>query len=282
MKNILVPTDFSANADNALNYAIDLAKKENAKLILLHAFHVNYQVSYGEPQRLDSEIETLQKISEEKLKGLTVKIEHAGGVTYETVSTPDLATDAILRIISDRNIDLIVMGTKGATGVKEFTFGSNTAKVIEKTSCPVIAVPEQASFREIKQITYATDYQEGDITAIRKLLEIATPYHAQLNILHVYKETEDRERDAMKNFMEEVNKQIDYNNLTFQIVEGDDINAKLEEYMKMNYTDLLVLSTHHHKLMERLFGKNITKKMIHHTIVPLMIIHYEKTEPVLA
>jgi nucleotide-binding universal stress UspA family protein len=86
----------------------------------------------------------------------------------------------------------------------------------------------------------------------------------------------------MHKFMDQVTKQIDYTNLSFQLMEGDDINGKLEEYMKMNYTDLLVMSTHHHKLLDRLFGKNITKKLIHHTIVPLMVIHYEKTGPVIA
>lgn len=278
MNKILVPTDFSPHAENALNYAMDLAKKENAKLILLHAYHVNYQVSYGEPQLLSQEMETLQKASEEGLKSLTVKIDHAGGIPYETVSTPDLATDAILNAIEDHNIDLVVMGTKGATGLQEIILGSNTTSVIGKTSCPVLAVPEDASFREIKQITYATDYHNEDIHSLQKLLEIAKPYHAQLNLLHIYKETEEAERENMKKFMEDVNEKVDYNNMSFQIVEGDDINGKLEEYLKMNYTDLLVMSTHHHRLLDRLFGKSITRKMVHHTSVPLLVMHYEKTK----
>jgi nucleotide-binding universal stress UspA family protein len=283
MKTILVPTDFSENASYALDYAIDLAKHENAKLILLHAYHIDYANSYVPVNLIEKEIQDTAKKSDERLQSLFTKVAHAGNIKCEYISRQDLAVDAILTTIEEKDVDLVVMGTKGASGLAGTIFGSNTARVIEKASCPVIAIPECASAKTIKKITYATDYHASDIEALKEILELAKPFKAQLNILHITEETEltDDEKQKMKDFKDEVQKSITYNNLSFQIMHGESVEQKLEEYLEEGYTELLVLSTHHRNILDKLFNKSVTKKLAFHSKVPIMAFHHTKKESVI-
>jgi len=96
-----------------------------------------------------------------------------------------LAVDFILETIDKKKPDLVVMGTTGASGLKEMIIGSNTSTIVEKAKCPVIAVPEKKIFSAIKSITYATNYNLTDIYALEKLVEIAKLFHAKITLLHV-------------------------------------------------------------------------------------------------
>ncbi len=278
MKSILVPVDFSKNANAALVYAIELAKKENAKLILLHAYHVNAANSSASYGLLGNEMEKERKHSESQLTNLGTKIAKAGKIKHESINRQGLAVDVVLEVALEKAVDLIVMGTKGANGIVESIMGSNTARVIEKAKCPVIAVPEMLIYKEIKKITYATNYQNCDLAAIEKLIEIAKPFQAQINLLHIASSESIEEKELMKKFMAHVNEKISYSNLSFQLLTGDNVTKKMEEYLKDDNCDLIAMSTHHRDLMDKLFGKSITKEMAFHTQVPLLAFHHNKTE----
>jgi len=278
MKKILVPTDFSENAAHALNYAIELAKKEHATLILLHVYHLDPAPPYLDVRPPEQEIDTEEKRWLNKLKALQVKVDHAGHVKTELVARLDLAVDGIAAEAKEKEVDLIVMGTKGASGLKEVLMGSNTSRVIDRVSCPVIAVPEQAKAYPVKKIAYACDYRQLDLEAIQKLLEIARPFNAQVNVLHVYESDEAIAKEEMERFVREVGNKINYSNLSFELLGGEDIEERLEKYLASEATDLLVLSTHQRGLLDRLFKKSITRKLVFHSKVPVMAFHYQKKE----
>lgn len=277
MKTILVPTDFSKNAENALYYAIDLAKKENSKIILLHAYQINYPVSYTSVDLIVEERKDALEHSEHQLKAEAMKITHAGEIVYEYMSDENSPVDAILKVIKEREIDLVIMGTKGQSNLANAIFGSNTAAVIEKAPCAVIAVPEDSSFKAIKKITYATAYNHSDLYALKKVVEMAKLFGAQVNVLHVIEksklESKKDEKQKMTSFMDDVSNMVDYNNMSYQILEGESIEDTLEEYLDEESTSMLVLSTHHRGFFKRLFGTSITKHMAYHSTVPLMAFH---------
>jgi len=274
MRTLLIPTDFSENAGNALYYAIELAKRESAKIILIHAFTIDY-VNVFSPE---SELAETKRQSDNELQKLSIRIAHAEGIDFEYESIEGSAVKAILNSIKDRVIDLVIMGTKGESNFANVIFGSTTSKVIAKADCPVIAVPEGASFEPIKKITYATDYKLGDIFALKKVLEIAKPYHAQINVLHISSEAESAltERTLMEKFMKKVTSQIDYFNLSFQMLHGDKVEEELWNYINSGSADLIVMSTHHYTLFERAFGKSVTNKIADRTVIPLMVFHFNK------
>jgi nucleotide-binding universal stress UspA family protein len=276
MKNILVPTDFSENAENALYYAIDLAKKENAKIILLHAYQINYKNPEVPLDFVLEEEKQVIKESNNQLKTESLKIAQVGNVMYEYMSIEDSPIDGILNTIKQKEIDLVVMGTKGMSNIFDAILGSNTAKIIEKASCPVIAVPEEALFSGIKEITYATAYNQSDFYALQKVIEMAKLFDAHVNVLHISDKVNllDEEKTKFKKFMDDINNKIKYNNISFEILEGENIEDTLEEYLQGHTTNLLIMSTHHRGFFDKIFGNSITKYMAYHSSVPLMAFHH--------
>jgi nucleotide-binding universal stress UspA family protein len=278
MKTILVPTDFSENANNALDYAIELAKREDAKIILLHAFHVTYIYPDIPMQYLTEQMQSLEEITNRELKLLCEKVEKSGELTCEFYNKESLAVDFILDTIEKKKPDLVVMGTAGASGFKEMIIGSNTAKIVEKAKCPVIAVPEKVLFSPIKNITYATNYNLTDIYALEKLVDIAKLFNAKITLLHVCYDvfTHDTEDDFMNIFKDKVKKDINYDKLEFKLIYGKDLIDVLEDYIKQESPDLISMSSHYKNLFDKLFGSNSTKKMAYHTKVPLLAFHYKE------
>jgi len=276
MKTILVPIDFSENAETALYYALELAKKKQAKLVLFNAYQVNYLTLYAPHNLVGVKTAEAKEESLKQLKAAGVKVAHAGKVEYEMLSLEGEPEEIILKTIQDLQIDLVIMGMKGSTNLAGIIFGSTTISILENSSCPIIVVPEDAEISEIKKITYATAYNFSDIEALEKVVEIAGPFNAQINVLHICHESQSAENDkkAMEIFMEEVKRKITYGNISFQLISGKDIENVLEEYVEENNTDMLVMSAHHRDFFDKLFKKSITKHMVYHSSIPLMVFHY--------
>jgi len=277
MKTIIVPTDFSKNANHALMYAMELAKLENANILLLHAYstvNVAPDISYNYAAAiLGTPIENTDK----QVSALLKKIE-AKNVKGEALNVEGTPVDVILDMAEKKKPYLIVMGTKGASGLEEIIMGSNTATVIEKAKCPVIAVPEKAKFGSLNNITYATDYHTSDIDALKRLVEIATLSNSIITIVHVVDQTlfSDDDAEFMNSFKKKVMTKIHYPQIQYKLIYGDDVVKELETYIKKEKPDLFAMSMQHRNIYEKLFRSSVTKKMAYHTKVPLMAFHYKK------
>lgn len=278
MKTLLVPTDFSVNANNALKYAIAFAKKEkDAKIILLHVFNVRDISPELNPAFIPMAMDELQQKTEKMLRKLCEKIAKEGLKNNECLCKEGMVVDVILDIVRKKNIDMVIMGTKGARGIKEIFIGSNTERVVEKAHCPVIIVPKKAGFKDIKNITYVTDYYNSNISTMSQLVKVAKIFSAQINVLNIYDEEcmASDEKDFMKNFIQKVKNKISYKKISYQLIYGHYEEQLLVEYMGQTACDLLVVSRNYRPIFEKLFGKNITKKLAYHRSMPLMIFHDE-------
>jgi len=282
MKTILVPTDFSKNAENALHCAINLAEKTHAKIILLHSFHLDYTNAYVPVNIIEKEIEEAKAKSNKQLKTLYNKVSHHAKHPIECISSQNLTVDAILATAKEHDVDLIVMGTTGATGMLERQiFGTNSSKVIEKAPCPVIAIPENNIHPDIKTIVYATTYLNSDIDCLQNLVGIAKLFDAYIQVVHVslLEEDAEHEKKRMEKFKEIVTKNIVYEKMSFKTLLGHSIEERLEGYMEEEKdVDMLVMSAHYRNLMDKLFGKSITKVMAFYLRTPLMIYHHKRNK----
>jgi nucleotide-binding universal stress UspA family protein len=279
MKTILVPTDFSNNAETALHFAILLAKKLKAKLLLVHCYQLSAAISAAPHNLLADELNENKLKAERSMKALCLHIQHAGDVPYEYLIENGSVLEVLVQAIKEKAVDLVVMGTKGSGRFSSAIFGSTTSDLMAKANCPILALPEGVRFdKGIRKMTYATDYRQIDISAIQKLVEIARLFHAQINILHISGDEMDAEEEVklMSDFMKKVNQVADYNNLSFQILHGNDVEEKLEQHMAAGSTDMMVMATHYRGLMDRLFGRSITKEVVLETTVPLLAFHYSK------
>jgi nucleotide-binding universal stress UspA family protein len=276
MKTFLIPTDFSSNAKNALNYAVELCKKEAAKILIVNAYKIDLEVAGNDRDQLENELARVKKVADDKLAYLCSNTLKNSGITCEYVSREGYMIDVIVDIIKEKQIDLVVMGTKGANDFAGAILGSNTVKVISAAVCPVIAVPDGAPFKPIKKITYATAYHHSDIRVIKKIVEMAKLFNAQINVMHVPEvgETAEESKSEMESFMNSVTAKIDYSSISFQIYDGEDTESALEDYIESEATDILVMSTHHRSFFDKLFGTSVTKRLALHNQIPLLAFHY--------
>ena len=282
MKTILVPTDFSKNAENALHYALNLAEKTQAKIILLHAFRVDYPSAYVPVNAIENLVKEAEKKSNKQLKNVYDKLSHHTKHNIEFISSQDLAVDSILNIVKKYDVDLVVMGTMGATGMLgRQIFGTNSSKVIEKATCPVITVPEDNTHTNIKTIVYATTYLHSDLDCLKNLVDITKLFDANLEVVHVSLMGADveNEKKRMEEFKKVVAKNIVYKKISYKILLGHNVEERLEDYMKEEKdVDILVMSAHYRSLMDKLFGKSITKVMALYLKTPLMIYHHKRNK----
>lgn len=284
MKTILVPLDFSDNSKNAMDYAILLANKINMKLVLLHAFHpsmvealvdahkiaVNKEIT-GTPKQLVNEL----KIWKEAVNN-TEK-----NVPCETVFAEGELADVIIDLMNEQRIDLIVMGTKGASGLKEVFVGSNTSWVIEKINVRVIAVPAGYEFNDIKHIVFATDYHDSDIDSIKFLVKLSKRFNAKLDVVHIADgNMKPRfEDNLLEHFTKQVKDQVTFDAMNFHLLDGSNVNKTLNEFITKQRVDLFAISTEERFLVGPLFNRGLTKKFAHHLQIPLLAFHaYENND----
>lgn len=276
MKNILLPTDFSENAFNAIEYAVQLFKDDNCTFHLINTFtpiaynvgtfHDGYStLMLEEITRKNSET-GLQEI-EDKLKEKFNNPKH----TFQRLACFNLMTDAIIAAVKERNIDVIVMGTKGATGAKEVFLGTNTMFTIKKAKCPVIAVPAEFLFKEPKEILFPTDYKFSiENEHLNLLKSICTLHQAQLNILNIYlSEPLSQEQQNVKDQFGDLFKD---NPLVFHITEDVDIAEAVQQFQIKRNIKFLVMIQNKHSFFENLLFKPVIKQMVYHTNVPFMVI----------
>lgn len=277
MKTILVPTDFSPVSETAMNYAISLVHRTKAKIILFHAYQVPVPVAEVPFTVLNEEQRLLKEDAERQLQIMARKIDHAGGVNYEKVLEQGDAVTMILKTAKEKNVDLIVMGATGQTGLIGAIFGSTSLKVMEKATSPVMAIPHNLVVsKSIRRITFATDYHRSDVADLRVAAEIAAATGAQLNVLHVSDSSigADEEKVLMNDFMQRVKSLVPYNNLSFEIIHGFNVEERLLQYVQDESTDMLMMATHYRTFFDRLFNRSITKEIAKQVNIPVVAFHY--------
>lgn len=269
MQNILVATDFSDNAKNAVSYAAQLAKKLNARLTLLHAYMLPTPVS--EVPNLLLNAEEIQRDNERTAKDVVDDIAGRYGISADYIVRLGFPSDEIDSIIEDQPIDLVVMGMRGK-GALEKMMGSTTTATIKKINKPTLVVPEQAAYSDIKQAVYATDFSyDVDFNVYSPLLQLLQAFEATLHIVHVQKKADAETADIAK--LDPAFKAVPHE---FHIVTDSEVKHGIESYLQENRTDLLVMITHGHSFLERLFGKSHTKAMVYDTAVPLLVLQDKK------
>ncbi|WP_298895277.1 universal stress protein [uncultured Psychroserpens sp.] len=281
MKHILLPTDFSENAWNAITYAITLFKNEDSTFYLLNAYtpviyHVEYVLGYPAQFGLGDVIRTN---AQENLNETVSKIKEEFGTNpkhiFETEAKFDTLTSGIKAFMEKHPIDLIVMGTKGATGAKEILFGSNTVHVFKDIKCPILAIPFGFEYESPHEVLFPTDLEvDYNKTHLDILHDIAKSHHSRVNAMHIstgYDITDLQEKN--KSSLELIFKDaafLFHDIKSMNILEG--INAFQVKY-KIN---LLVMINNKHSFFENLFFKNTINQIGFHLNIPFLVIPPKK------
>lgn len=282
MKTILVPTDFSENASNALEYAVETARAVNASVLVLHVYHPPRSVQSAiRSSMLTEEVREATKQAKEKLETITKTILQE----YPTVScTYDIVVgetvSEILSVAQRINPDMIVMGTQGASKVVNVLFGSNTAAIIEKAECPVLCIPQNLPFRIPEKILFATKFSFGDIEGSSKLVEIAKAFDSSIVFGHVVVgiEETDEEREVIDKFAKEIKLNTGYEKISGMVISDATVSTGIDLLIEKSGVDMIALSTRKRSLFDKFYNPSITKKFSYYATIPLLAFHLEHDE----
>lgn len=277
--NILVPTDFSETSKAAYIYAQELALYLEANIKVVHVHHPSFDAS--NPYMVipdDAFQESKRGLLNEFVNNPTHQ-EIADVITEEMVDKELLlgfATEQIVRLSATDEIDMIVMGTTGSSGLLEKLFGSVSSHVAQNAHCPVILVPKGASFKDFRNVLYASNYESADDVLLREIADFAALFSAGIHLVHVNETNKKGDYEFEELILEQLFRKK-APNLEFKMLTVQSASAweGLNRYARENEVDLIVLATRHRKFWEKLVHKSITKKMMMGAQLPIMVLPIE-------
>lgn len=273
MKTILVPTDFSRTAANAVDYAAELAQVTQSKLILFHAYML--PVAPTETPlpfpTVEMEKETLRDLHKIEKH---IRSKHGNGISIDCQFTFGAPVDEIVEAAKKNKADLIVMGMQGAGFLAEKLIGSVTTFLMRKSTIPVLAIEHHVKFRSIEKIALACDYEQmNNKEVLEPVKAFAKLFNAHLYILNVVKEVE--EIATVTKTVEEIklNRLLESIPHSFHHAENEDVIEGINHFAAEEKIDMLVLIPKKHSMLYNLFHESHTKQMAFHTKVPVLAIH---------
>jgi nucleotide-binding universal stress UspA family protein len=277
MKTIIIPIDFSDNAEKALKYALKLSEKLSAKVFLLHSYYTIHSNVHESLNKLDVVLQKAEKLSNEQLKEFYNKVSPDAAYNVEFISGGKSVVNEIISQVKEKNIDLVVMSTEGISSkLGRLFLDTNTSQVVEQASCPVIVIPgdTKEEHMEMKNMVYATQYLESDISNLKALAEMAVLFGSKIEVIHVSEHESEEVKQLLPEFEQRVKKEVPTIQPSFKLLQGDDVEETLENYLGNNSADLLIMSTRNRDFMDNLFEKSITKSMAQYLSIPLMVFHH--------
>ncbi|WP_299336458.1 universal stress protein [uncultured Psychroserpens sp.] len=275
MRKILLPTDFSDNSIDAIHYAIDFFGSQACEFYLLNVQKVSSFVSDDlmAMQPSESLFNSIVNSSKERLEELITHIENQyENKLHQFKSKVDYDNfiDAINQLIEIEGIDLIIMGTKGASNIGKTIFGSNAARVIQRANCPVLAIPNGYKYHPIEHIAFTSNYYTKYNTEdLKPLLDIVDMKQSQINILHV-KESEHL-TEHQENNRALLDECFSNTNHAFIELEEGDLFKKITNYLVDKDINLLAMMSRKHSFLERLFVRHAAESFAFDLKVPLLV-----------
>ncbi|RZS99696.1 universal stress protein [Aquimarina brevivitae] len=264
MRKVIIPTDFSENALNAIKYAVELLKYERGEFHIVHAYAEKVYENEEVVSRaiLDEVRKVEHEQSKEKLGNIKSELQHISpnpNHNYFYTATFGILVDVVNDLVEDINADLVIMGTRGLTNDRQITFGSNTMQIMKYVRCPVLSIPEGHSYTAPKWVVFPTDFMLPYKRRELKLLYTMVASYRSLITLLYFSENQQlsfRQQDNKK-FIEEAFKNVE---LEYVTQPSDDITAGINHYLQNQSVDLLVMVNSRHSYLENiLFQSTIDK-----------------------
>lgn len=270
MKKILVPTDFSNMADNALNVAVQLARKHHAEIYLLHTLDLPLaQIDAMSSQSELPEALFFMKLANKRFDNV-LKRDHLRDISVHQVVEFDETLSGILESCKKNNIDLIVMGSHGVSGLKEMFIGSTTEKVVRSSKIPVLVIKKEHEDFEINEFVFASDFSKESEQTYKQAIELAETLEAKLHLVMI---------NTPNRFMTtgEANKRIgkflassDFDNYVVHIYNDETIEEGILNFSESVSADLIGISTHGRQGIAHFLNGSISEDLVNHAGRPVI------------
>ena len=268
---ILVPTDFSALSKVAVRYAAQLATSLEGSLTLFHVVHIDAppraMASVKAKSIEDAMEDTAHEDGLQLLAEVKSELENPPAMHLEIKRGYPL-DELAGEYAAEYGFDLIIIGTHGASGLSGKLLGSNAARMISKSSLPVLSVPAHAVYRPLQRIVYATDLLNVEHEA-KFIAVLARLFHADVHVVHVLKPgtTSDRNTGELE---EQLRQTTGYARLAVRFVENEDVAEAIEQVDLEVKADILAMFPHESTFFDKLFGRSVTRQVAFHGTIPLL------------
>lgn len=266
--NILLPTDFSENADKATEIAFRLAKQTEGKVTILHA----YDLPYSDRSMTTSLLEVMKENAESNMEEFEKEVKASFGDNYDTQVRLGNPIRLIHEVSDQDNIDMVIMGTKGASGLEEILIGSNAASVIQNTNKPVLVIPPKAELNAIQKIVFASDLDPNvKSQPLQRLRAFALANKAKIDIVHV--QGEKAPVDGSRDFYRS---ELDGVDIEFTILRNENVEKAITDEAVKEKADIVAAITRRYGFFEGLFHRSMTSRLAYHSTLPLLVLHEPK------
>ena len=276
IQNILAPTDFSACANNAVELASAFAKQLDASLFLYTNLEIPDQWPQMEAAQRNNYPEALQTIHNTEVLFRDIKTRHAE-LKIKTLYSGGKLFENIKAIVEDKSIDLVVMGSHGASGKNEFFLGSNTQKVLRQLHSPMLIVKNEMAEIKFDQAIFASSFNEHEKIAFRKFLQMASILKVQeIHLLSIHTDSFFNAPyvvtlEAMKDFAE-LSRKIPCQT---HIYRDFTIDRGIRNFAEEVQADLLVISNHYRRPLKRMLAGSNVEALVNHAELPVLSIDFE-------
>lgn len=274
MLSILFPTDFSDNSINAIKYALEFFKYENVTFYFMNAYQKEF---YDHDDLVSRELyqDVLKKVkeqSENNLNDLLQKVREISPnprYTYHSISSYNSLVEEAKKIVEEKNIDLIVMGTKGKSDDRKLIFGSQTFQVLKYVQCPVLAIPAHYTNTQPKRILFPTDYLIPYKRRELKLLcDLSASYRSTIDVVYVSKVSKlSLRQEDNRAFIEDT---VCDTTINFYTEQGTNVAKTIQDYIKKNNIDMLVMVNTQYSFLENMLFPSTIDKVSLDLQIPLL------------
>ncbi|PQJ76662.1 universal stress protein [Polaribacter glomeratus] len=279
MKNILLPTDFSDNSWNAIVYALNFYKDANCNFYLLHVSKLSTVVTNDYPyvpaQGIieDVYIKPTKKQLRAVLKKISENFPKNKKHNFYTLTDYNFFIESLREHLEEKKVDVIVMGTKGASGLSKLIIGSNTGDVITKVKCTTLVVPENAKFIKIEEIAFPTDFSlSNDLQILQPIAEILEENNASLRVLNISKKSLGLNIDQQKN--KELLEDYFYNHKhSFHFLTNKKVEDAIQCFVESRDIDMIAMVAKNLNYFQQILFHTKVEEISYHTDVPFLVLH---------
>lgn len=274
MVNILFPTDFSKAAENAFLYALNLTKALDGELTLAHVYELP-ELGRALHQTSKEVYELMEMESMENFNSSVKKLRELANekgfddIDFKHIMAEGQIVPKVAALTEKENIDYIVMGTTGATGLKEVFLGSVAAGVIDTAPCRVLSIPEDTDPKDaINKVAYLTNYKDEEVVSFDQVANFANKFNADIYCLHYDKHVSEVSENEMNEWKNKLH--TEGLNVSFHVITGEDFEHSLIDFYEENKIDIIGIQPRKRNLFSAIFKKSNTKNIAQHLKIPLL------------
>jgi nucleotide-binding universal stress UspA family protein len=270
MKKILVPTDFSEHAHHALKVASQIAKKNGGEIILLHMLELPHQGSdaVGSGHALP-EIMLFKNSAIKKLEDL-MDDECLDGLQVSEVIQFELAFDGIMKVSEKNGVDLIVMGSHGASGFKEMFIGSNAEKVVRNSEVPVLIIKKEAGEFNVDSFVFASDFTDEIKKPFSRVVDFANKFGAELQLVMINTPSSFKPTHISEEIVSDFISNFKVENYSINVYNDINVENGILNFANYKNADLIGVCTHGRKGISHFFNGSISEDLVNHSKRPVV------------